>query len=294
MPDVYAIQTFRALWGVAIQAAGAFVQRLQTDEWPSDDAVFHSTLAALVAYVFVAGSIKYRAGLTSTAKNAFPQLPKTAPASVARELAQLFPHCTAILQDLSGNFETQQAQNHWIGYLESMTLPSGGPCEGAPTYDDKSGAILLTPLGTLNDAFTDMWKGTFDLKGTAADYANAKTQKGFCSDRPFFVFWASDAQSSKGAVTTKINTKSKEGKVTTTTGVKILMESRYSSSILNQGFNAYATDSMFKQSYLSLVKFMAPETLPNVETAVAAYFPGAGPRLQQVFPQKQGGGLLVH
>jgi hypothetical protein len=72
-------------------------------------------------------------------------------------------------------------------------------------------------------------------------------------------------------------------------------ESRLSSSKLNQGFNAYATDSMFKKSYLSLVTLLAPGSVGQTTTDLDAYFPGAiNTFLAQILPARAGGGQYSH
>lgn len=75
----------------------------------------------------------------------------------------------------------------------------------------------------------------------------------------------------------------------------MLFESRLSSSKLNQGFNAYATDAMFKKSYLLLVRLSAPASVGQITSDLDAYFPGAINRaMNQVFPARAVGGQYSH
>ena len=286
--DIYSTQTYKALWSTARIAATSYVSTLDMTNLPANG-TGQPILKALIAYLFVGGAVNYQVGNTSTAKNYFPQLPKTSPASIARALSAMFPLFTPVLQALSTQTNTDRAATVWSQNAAMVRQPAqlapDGPCQGAVAYADRDGNLLVKPIGSLNPFFRDMWTGTFDIAGTAAAYALPASKNGFSSDPPFRVPWANNTQSSKAAARTP------DGNGM---GLKILLESRYSSSKLNQGFNAYATDAMFKQSYLSLVNVLSPGTLANATNTVNAYFPGAGPPLAQVFPARAAGGQYVH
>lgn len=284
--DIYSTQLCKSLWTTAALAADFHVNSIDLTHLPAGG-TGRPLLKALVTYLFVAGASTYPEGNTSTAKNSFPQLPKTSPASIARALSVMFPNFAPQLQSLSTLNEVERAVLAWSQIADMVLQPpqlaSDGPCQGAMrTYANREGGPLVKPIGNMNAYFRNMWTGTFNLTGIAAAYP---ANNGFSSLAPFHIPWAKDTQSSRPAA----RTPGVDGM-----DLKILIESRYSSCKLNQGFNAYATDAMFKQSYLSLVRFLAPAALANATNAVNAYLPGAGPALAQVFPPRALGGQYVH
>jgi hypothetical protein len=109
--------------------------------------------------------------------------------------------------------------------------------------------LAKEPIAT-SAALEKMWRGTFDLTTPLSEQNN----EGLCTQDPFCVPWADEVNSSLGAARYGPNN----------SRIKVLFESRYGDSKLSIGFCPSATNFVFAQAYLSLVKCLAPEKWTSV------------------------------
>jgi hypothetical protein len=109
--------------------------------------------------------------------------------------------------------------------------------------------LAKEPIAT-SAALEKMWRGTFDLTTPLSEQNN----EGLCTQDPFCVPWADEVNSSLGAARYGPNN----------SRIKVLFESRYGDSKLSIGFRPSATNFVFAQAYLSLVKCLAPEKWTSV------------------------------
>ncbi|KAK0625880.1 hypothetical protein B0T14DRAFT_577070 [Immersiella caudata] len=83
--EMYRSQTYAAMWRRAREQVDAhFII-------PSSAGTMTALIKGLLTYLLVASSITIAANGNSTQKNSFPQLPKTSPVSIAREIVRLRP-----------------------------------------------------------------------------------------------------------------------------------------------------------------------------------------------------------
>jgi hypothetical protein len=153
-----------------------------------------------------------------------------------------------------------------VGYLPS-------PAHSAAPYDDEGRAKYLANLKSpdygvmaqqnaqTKTRFTKLWQGTFNHNTPLTQENNF----GFIDAEPFWVFWAP-------------KTKTKHPPATYYTGqdgkphIKVLFESRYGRNKFNVGFDPFANDKMFVQSYLSLVRFLAFSKADGVVTSLESVY----------------------
>ena len=251
--EVYRTQIFAALWRAAKADAE---KRIQGKNVPRNA---ESAVTALVTYVLATGAISVEEAGGSTPKNSFPQLPKTSPASIARQIALAYPDVADPLRQLarnenilSGVTEEDMAS---LRNLENLTKPPGNLPDSTPQKE----LVVTYPLykdnmlgGELSKHFKQMWAAALN-PDHALDYGN---KSGYTSAAPFYCAWAEGVKTAYPATQDENN------------NIKMLFESRYGTCKLNIGFNPYVRDFMFRRSYLSLVRMLAPQ--PDVAPAVKA------------------------
>jgi hypothetical protein len=250
--DVYRIQTYMALWRAAKAAAGTMMSKTYPNLIPD---VCKPSLGPLIAYLLVAGAINFAEVGSGSAKNSFAQLPKTSPSSILRQINAQIPHMEGVWENLSKPIVSKAAALVSYQLKNELTskgnLPTGGPWPNSvKDYTGNNEGVLAKEREAVSATLEKMWRGTFDLTTPLSEQNN----EGLCTQDPFCVPWADEVNSSLGATRYGPNN----------SRIKVLFESRYGVSKLNVGFHPSATNFMFAQAYLSLVKCLAPEKWMSV------------------------------
>jgi hypothetical protein len=272
-PDMYKIQAYAAMWRLA-------KAKVDVDfNPPAGVGTSTALVKGLITYLLVASSITAGQPGHDTSKNSYPQLPKTSPASIAREIEALQPAAAPYFAQLAtvNGPSVRQAERDSLQFIrnkaELMRAPGNLPQTAPVPIPDTAGSFLfsfmdggiLSPPNPPN--FKDTWYGTFNN----ANALTALNKNGFVTAAPFYVTWAFEVNSSLPA--TRYNV----------TEIKILFESRYGRNKLNLGFNPYIQDLMFNRSYMSLVRLLAgPAAAGAVQASVNALFPD-NPAIRQNF-----------
>ena len=213
-------------------------------------------LVSLVTYVFATGATAFVQEGPSSLKNQFPQLPKNSPCSIAQcMLSKLNGPDQGLVATAFDNLgEVQQASvafdriyDKVVGYLPS-------PAHSAAPYDDEGRATYLANLKS-------------PYYGVMAPQ-NAQTKTRFTK------LW----QGPSITIRHSPKTKTKHPPATYYTiqdgkpHIKVLFESRYGKNKFNVGFDPFANDKMFVQSYLSLIRFLAFSKADGVVTSLKSVY----------------------
>jgi hypothetical protein len=275
-PDIYRVQAYAAMWRLARAHAHLHFAP------PVAVGMASPLVYALITYVLVANSITIGGLGNASAKNSFPQLPKTSPASIARVIEAMEPAATAFFQQLilPGGAYITQARNTSDFFLRNKAqlmlapgnLPQTAPQPGTNLFCVDDGGMLAPPAPA---NFVNTWNGSFDnanaLVPGSPPTVLLGNRMGYVAAAPFYCMWASEVNSSLTATVYLVNE------------IKILFESRYGRNKLNIGFNPYIQDFMFNRSYISLVRLLAgPAQALVAQAAINPTFPD-NPAIQQNF-----------
>ena len=262
-PDIYRTQIGVALWKAAHQVANTYVtSTADLNQLPHEIKPF---LVAIVTFVFAANSVRFEQNDATSAKNYFPQLLKTSPCSVFRCISEMTKESRDLntLHILRKDVETAYK---WFNHITPQAvigeLPGHKEGKVARPYDENTpyaemvtndGYGLLVNMANektaeaVRERFRNLWDGTFNLEVEL----NEDNNFGFTGDAPFHVFWGPRTKTKLPPA--KVY-QGRDGKQ----HIRVIFESRYGNNKLNIGFNPFAVNNMFIQSYLSLIQFVAP------------------------------------
>ncbi|KAL9110638.1 MAG: hypothetical protein Q9227_004815 [Pyrenula ochraceoflavens] len=284
--EMYRNQAYAAMWRLAKDKVDQIASPLST---PANVGPQSALAKALIMYVLVTGSVTNVAEGNASSKNAYPQLPKTSPASIARQIETLQPNTITFFTRLAQpppppprvepRLPVEEAQAFSLEYLRNKArlmldpgnLPQWRPKSDQDPFTNKDGGILSPPVPA---NFQGTWLGAFNN----ANPLNAGNDMGFTTLAPFFVRWAADVNFTYPAV--RFNAGG--GPPGPNDEIKMLFESRYGRSMMNLGFNPYIDDFMFNRSYKRMVRLLAgPQALSGaLLAAVDADFPNNPSKIQ--------------
>jgi hypothetical protein len=253
LADIYRLQYTVALWRAANDLAKQIIAETFGGKIAED---VHSCLVALVTIVFAAGATKFVQTEASSIKNEFPQHPKTSLCSIFRRILEVTDEMPLKETIAALGAKVDKASDLFQTMKEK--LPAYAP-EGAPYKDSNPYSVANKDrVNALIDKeiigrFRSLWRGTFNLDAKLTE----ENDFGFTNAEPFNVFWAHRTKSKHPPATIYI-------KGGGSRHIKILFESRYSKNKLNIGFNPFANEKMFAQSYISLATLVAPSKADQV------------------------------
>ena len=139
--DIYRTQTYAAMWRRAKDQVDAHFKI------PTSAGLVTPLIRGLLTYLLVASSVSISTDDASTSKNLFPQLPKTSPVSIAREilaLHRLVHPATALTAPLAPFYaQLAQLEGPPVG-PPIVTMPRGATA--APLPVDRARLIALEEL----------------------------------------------------------------------------------------------------------------------------------------------------
>ena len=256
--EPYRVQTYAAMWRQARSLVNTY--------YPATIAAPNDTLVkALLMYVLVAVSVTNLSSTSASLKNAYPQLPKTSPASIARQIVAILPAANAFFVSLCDDTHQDTARvisGRLRNKAELTTLPTTPLMPDQPRFSDEDGGTLA-PFPAPAPDVRETWRGSFTLDAAhnlvAGDLDDVLpgNSMGFTPLDPFHVRWAADVNSSLAATR---YARVVDGPLDE---IKMLFESRYGRCVLNLGFNPYIQDFLFNRSYRRMLRLLAGPPAPE-------------------------------